>query len=445
MIDNLNDPAPPPKPLVHAPSPIQSTGFGSGWGVRVGMVGCLALLALYGVLWGNAVQSSGGPEAYVRQTEFRAALTAATLIGQGDGAQLYTLAAQQDAENQVVSGYDVGGMIPYAQPPYWAILLVPFLQAGLALQLVFTAWTLISAAAAGLSLGLLAAGWPTARNPSWLLMLAATSFFPLITALMIGQSTALVLLALAGASAALKYDRDELAGGMLGLALVQPSLLPVILLGLVLGRRWRVLAGFAVAAGGLVVVMMPILGVTWPLDYAAFALEPSHWVLGRSPGGLGPQTWRALFTDLLGADVAPVGLVGVALATVGLLVVAWRSIGAERADTGTLAWDRAWALTLLLALPLDPVLGPTGLALALVPGWILASHIANGLIARPWTRLWAAVLLGGYLVTTPVVTLLDLLPPYTPLLWLVGLALLLTWQTRALAAPLTRAEAAVEA
>jgi glycosyl transferase family 87 len=432
MIEHLNEPS----PLAQPPTPIQSTGFGSGWGVRAGMVLCLALLALYGVLWGNTVQSSGGPEAYVRQTDFRAALTAATVIGEGHGPQLYTLPAQQEAENRVVRGYEVGGMIPYAQPPYWALLLVPFVQAGLTLQLVFTVWTLISAAAAGLSLGLLAAGWPTARNPSWLLMLAATSFFPLITALMIGQSTPLVLLALAGASAALKYDRDELAGGVLALALVQPTLLPVILLGLILGRRWRVLAGFAVAAFGLVVVIMPILGVTWPLQYAAFALDSSHWVLGRSPGGVGPQTWRALFTDTLGAPLAPLGLIAGGLATVALLVVAWRGIGAERDDTGTLAWDRAWALTLLLALPADPVLGPTGLALALVPGWILASHVANDLLSRRLRSIWAALLIGGYLITTPVVTLLDLLPPYAPLVWLLALAGLLVWQIRTQAAPL---------
>jgi hypothetical protein len=431
MIENLDEPA----PLPNAPSPIQSTGFGSGWAVRAGMVVCLALLALYGVLWGNTVQNSGGPDAYVRQTDFRAALTAATLIVEGHGSQLYTLAAQQAAENEVVGGYDVGGMIPYAQPPYWALLLVPFLEAGLTLQLVFTVWTLLSAAAAGLSLGLLAAGWPTARNPSWLLMLAATSFFPLITALMIGQSTALVLLALAGASAALKYDRDELAGGMLSLALVQPTLLPVLLLGLILGRRWRVLAGFAVAAVGLIVVVMPILGLTWPLEYVAFALDPSHWVLGRSPGGLGPQTWRALFTDLLGANAAPLGLILAALATAGLLVAGWAGIGAERADTGTLAWDRAWALTLLLALPSDPVLGPTGLALALIPGWILASHVANDLLARPLARATTVLLIGGYLITTPVVTLLDLLPPYTPLLWLLAAALLLAWHNRPVATP----------
>ncbi len=430
MIDNVNEPAPPPNPFAHAPSPIQSTGFGSGWGARAGMVICLVLLALYGVLWGNAVQNSGGPDAYVRQTDFRAALTAGTLIGEGQGPRLYNLAAQQEAENTIVGGYEVGGMIPYAQPPYWAILLAPFLHAGLAIQVVFTLWTLISAAAAGLSLGLLAAGWPTARNSSWLLMLAATSFFPLITALMIGQSTTLTLLALAGASAALKYDRDELAGGVLALALVQPTLLPVILIGLLLGRRWRVLTGFAVAAVGLIVVVMPILGVTWPLEYIAFAADPSHWVLGRSPGGMGPQTWRALFTETLGVDGTPVALVVTALATIGLLVVTWRGSGASWDDTGTLAWDRAWALTLLLALPTDPVLGPTGLALALVPGWILASHVANDLLSRPQARLWSLLLLGGYLVTTPLVTLLDLLPPYTPLLWLLALVLALAWHNR---------------
>ena len=190
------------------------------------------------------------------------------------------------------------------------------------------------------------------------------------------------------------------------------------------------LAGFAVAAVGLIVVVMPILGVTWPLDYVAFAVDPSHWVLGRSPGGMGPQTWRALVTDTLGAGLAPLGVGLAALATVGLLVLVWQGIGAERDDTGTLAWDRAWALTLLLAVPLDLVGGPTGLALALVPGWILASHVANDLLARPLARAWAVLLIGGYLLTTPVVTLLDLLPPYTPLLWLLALALLLVWQTR---------------
>jgi hypothetical protein len=261
-------------------------------------------------------------------------------------------------------------------------------------------------------------------------MLAATSFFPLITALMIGQSTALALLGLAGAAAALKYDRDELAGGVLALALVQPTLLPSILLGLILARRWRVLVGFAVAAVGLIIVVMPILGVTWPLDYAAFAVDPSHWVLGRSPGGMGPQTWRALFTDTLGADLAPIGVGLVALVTVGLLALVWQWICAARDDTATLAWDRAWALILLLALPLDLVAGPTGLALALVPGWILASHVANDLLARPLARAWAALLVSGYLLTTPVVTLLDLFPPYTPLLWLAAMALLVIWQTR---------------
>src|SRR5215212_11635557 len=152
--------------------PIRSSGFGGDWGLTLGMAVCLGLLALYGVLWGNAVQTSGGPDAYVRYADFRSALTAATIIAAGQGPDLYAIDVQQRAENTVVQGYDVQGMLPYAQPPFWAALLVPLLRAGMATQLVFTVWTLISAAAAGLSLGLLAAGWPARRGPSWLLMLA---------------------------------------------------------------------------------------------------------------------------------------------------------------------------------------------------------------------------------------------------------------------------------
>src|SRR5690242_15246740 len=208
----IDSDSPPPARYVKG-GPIRSSGFGTDWGLTLGMVVCLGLLALYGVLWGNAVQSSGGPDAYVRNIEFRAALTAATAITAGDGPTLYTVETQQAAESVVLRGYEApGGMLPYAQPPFWAMLLVPFLRAGLAAQLVFTIWTLINAAAAGLSLGLLAAGWAARRGPSWLLMLGATSFFPLINGLMVGQSSPLALLGLAATTTALKYRRDWWAG-----------------------------------------------------------------------------------------------------------------------------------------------------------------------------------------------------------------------------------------
>jgi hypothetical protein len=397
------------------------------------MVVCLGLLALYGVLWGNAVQTSGGPDAYVRYTDFRSALTAATIIAAGQGPDLYNIGVQQQAENLVVQGYDVQGMLPYAQPPFWAALLVPLLRAGLPIQLVFTLWTLISAAAAGLSLGLLAAGWPARRGPSWLLMLAATSFFPLITGLMVGQSTTLALLGLAGAATALKFRREGLGGAALALALVQPTVLPGILLALALARRGRALLGFALAGAGLVVLVMPLVGVAWPLQYVSFALDPSHWVIGRGPGGeLPPQTWRALFGDLGGRQVAALGIWLASIVTSLLLWYTWaRPYNAVASDgTESPAWDRAWALTILLALPNDPVLGSTGLALALVPGWILAAHAANDWGARWHIRLWTGLLAVGYALTTPVITLFGVLPTYTPLLWIAVAAGLLLWELR---------------
>jgi hypothetical protein len=422
-----------PAPAVAARhGPIRSTGFGADWGLKLCMAVCLGLLALYGVLWGNAVQVSGGPDAYVRNIDFRAALTAATLVAGGDGPNLYSIGAQQRAESLVLRGYEGQGMLPYTQPPFWALLLVPFLRTGMAVQLVFTVWTLISAAAAGLSLGLLAAGWPARRGPSWLLMLGATSFFPLITALMVGQSTGLALLGLAAATTALKYRRDGMAGGALALVLVQPTVLPALLLALAFARRWRALAGFGLAAAGLAALAMPLLGPGWPLQYVTFALDPSHWVIGRGPSGeLPPQTWQALFADLGGRSAAAWGIWAASIATTVLLWYTWaRPYPSQAGGIESPAWDRAWALTLLLALPNDPALGSSGLALALVPGWILGAHVANEWGPRRRLRLWTALLLAGYLVTTPVVTLFGVLPAYTPLLWLVIACAVLLWELR---------------
>ena len=405
--------------------PIQSTGFGSGWGLRLGMIICLGLLGLYGVLWGNAVQQSGGPEAYVRQTDFRSALTAATIISEGRGDHLYDLITQQDAETEVVRGFPVSGLRPYTQPPYWGLALAPLLQLGLPAQTVFTLWTLLSAAAAGLSLGILAAGWPARRGPSWLLMLAATSFFPLITGLMVGQSVGLALLGLATASTAFKYQRDLLAGACLALALVQPTLLPLILLSLIVARRGRALLGFGLAGSAAVVLPMPVLGAAWPVRYLTFATDPAHWIIGRGPINEAPQSWRDLLTGAFGAGGTTTARLVIALLSAAVLIWLWARPAGQGWAPASPAWDRAWALTLLLALPNDPALNVSGLTLALVPGWILATQAANSPGMSWHTRLWTVLLIAGYATTTPLVTLFAGVSPYLPLLALTLAALVL--------------------
>ena len=90
---------------------------------------------------------------------------------------------------------------PYLNPPFAAILLAPLLRAHTTYSLVFTAWAVVTTAAAGLSIGLLAGRWPAPQGTPWLLMLAATSFLPLIASLMLGQQTMLALLGWIGLAA----------------------------------------------------------------------------------------------------------------------------------------------------------------------------------------------------------------------------------------------------
>jgi hypothetical protein len=377
---------------------IRVSGLGAGCLTRLGIGGCLLLLLLYGVLWSSTVQTIGGADEYVKRTPFLATLTAAHLVAGGQPARLYDLDAQEIAQADVLESVrGATSLLPYTDPPPAAVLLAPLARAGQPPSLLFTAWAVLTTTGAGLCIGLLAGRWPAPQGTPWLLMLAATSFLPLISSLMRGQSTVLALLGWAGLTVALKAGREGTAGALGALAAFQPASLPALLLALLVTRRWRALAALlgvlAVAAG----VVVPLLGPAWPATYGSLLIR------------LAPPP--------------PATLVLVPALGVGLLL-AWR--GGWR--SATLVWDLRWALTLLAVLLLPLGGDPQVLVLALVPAWMLAAHLANGTLAA--TRFWPACLGLGYLLGLPLALAL---PGATvgAGLWLLGALGGLLWSLRA--------------
>lgn len=387
---------------------IQSSGLGSGCLVKVAAAGCLLMLLGYGVLWSGTVQSRGGAENYVRRIPFLATLTAATIVAGPQPARLYDPAAQEAAQAAVLGADNPAvPLVPYTDPPFAAVLLAPLLRAGLHSSLLFTAWAMLTTGAAGLSIGLLAGRWPAQGGTPWLLMLAATSFLPLISALMLGQNSMLALLGWVGLGVGLKGGRDGPAGIAGALAALQPQALPLLVLVLVLARRPRALGALALTLALGALAVSPVLGLAWPVTYAGWLFQ------------------------LLRLPDAPTA--GALLVAGAILLGTWlpRDAAGRAPDTtGALAWDRRWALTGLAALLALGALQANNLPLAILPGWIIAAHLANGQLPAGQRGFWRVWLGLGYALG-PAIILLSPAFIWGGLLWWAAAVGVLAWNLAA--------------
>lgn len=374
-------------------SPVQVSGFGTGWGTRFGAAICLILLVVYGVLWSGMVQQTGGAENYVMRSPFLATLTGATLVADGEGAALYDADAQGTVQARLLQGaFTPAEPVAYTDPPLVALALAPFVQLGLGETALFSVWAILATTAAGLCIGLLAGGWPTARTTPWLLMLAATSFLPLIAALMLGETGVLVVLGWVGVTAGLKTGRPGIAGIAALLAALYLPGLPLLVVLLALSRRLLAVFTFGslLAAGAL--GSIPLLGSEWPQHYAA--------LLNSQPGG--PPGWAAWLAMAAAA---------------GALALIWARVPVEPAPGPH--WDRRWATSLLIAGAAAGTLAPPLLPAAIIPGWIFGTHIATGLLPPGQRRFWIAWLWLGYSLGLLSVLLPGLFPVLATL-WIAG-------------------------
>jgi len=393
---------------------IKSSGLGSGCLTKLGAALCLLLLLVYGMLWSGTVQQIGGSDNYVRQTSFLAPLTGALIVAGDRPRQLYDGATQQAAQTLARGAeVDAGRLLPYLDPPPVALALAPLTRAGLPYTILFTAWAVVTTTAAGLCVGLLAGRWPAPQGTPWLLMLACTSFLPLISSLMLGQNAVPALLGWVGATVALKGRRDWLAGAAGALAGLQPASAPALLLALMVARRPRAVLALLAVWLGAALALTPLLGGDWAARYARFFWQEQ----GGAQGG---------------APVA-VALAAGALA-LALAAVTWtRRASADLSAT----WDLRWALTLLAGLLPVIALGVNALALAVAPAWIIGTHVATGRLRAGVRLFWLLWLWLGYAGGLAIA-----LEPaaYAPLgaVWTAGAVAALFWTLRAPAAAAER-------
>lgn len=330
--------------------------------------------------------------------------TAGRILNQHAGARLYDLAWTAALDHEAVPAMSPTQMLVFAQGPFVAALYRPF--ALLPYSWAYGAWLVFSAvlfaAALWLLFGML--GFDNEDRKTGFLM--AFSFAPFLFETWIGGQIAPVIFFVWVLFFWCLENRWEFpAGFVLALGLFRPTLIAIPVLMLLLGRRWRVMGGFAagaMAAAALSIMTVGMAGCrAWLQTLSAYA----KWSQGGEAWHRGKNIDVLACVHLLLPD-APNAAIAIA-AALGLAGVAWLGWAWWRSPRGG---DRIlWAATLCLMLVVNPyvpiydsILLVCAAALAasvraLPSGWLLALYLI------PWVTQSFAEFLHLQLFTYAIV------------------------------------------
>ncbi len=185
--------------------------------------------------------------------------------------------------------------------------------------------------------------------------------FPAFTTLLFGQVNVWLLIFFGEFMIAAVRGKQFRAGLWLGGMLLKPQVLPLLLLGLLIGRRFRTLSGFVVAALVLLLISVCLSGVQGLIALVRLILLEPTGLPGVFPEGM--MNWRALAVNL--SSIAPpkfswgVAMLGL-VSTVAFAASLWRRFAARSPSrfaiillgTYAAACTVAWHSLVHMALPL---------------------------------------------------------------------------------------------
>lgn len=330
---------------------------------------------------------------------------AGALVHEGAGSALYDMALQRtfqtDLRLQVATVEGIRGqadfLIPYHNPPAMALLLVP--MGMLPLSLAWLLWSSLNLLAAVVAVALPLKGTPRAAAVA----VAMLTFTAVPDSLLWGQMVGLLALALALGLLALVSGRPLLGGVFLGMLCLKPQYAAVLALVFLAKRRWRELAGMALAGALIAILSLLVVGLDGILSY----LE-----LLRRIGDFNPPTeslvkpyamvnWRNLITHLwpeISSSAGSVAVLALGAATVLAVLLAWRGPW----EPGSPRFRLQMLVVVVATVLASPHSHFHGAALLLAP---LALVLAKPSKALPLDSAWPPMLALGYslgLVVWPV-------------------------------------------
>ena len=225
---------------------------------------------------------------YIRAGYFDFVLyySAAKILKDGNGAQLFDLEVQRSYQKNFGGGHRDWDL-PFNHPPYELLPLLPLVS--LSFPVAHALWTAISFLLLAIALARLFPFVEATHRVLFAFMVPA--FFPTITALKMGQDSAITVLLMAETFVSLKHKRYAIAGGLLALGLYKPQFVLPLLGILFMHGRWTSILGFLSVGLLLAAISLAMVGPDGLMGLATLWLP----MINR-----GHVVWPELMTNLRG-------------------------------------------------------------------------------------------------------------------------------------------------
>lgn len=322
--------------------------------------GAIAFAAVMAVFW---TVMGAGVVGGARNHDFLNLYVGATLAGSGQFAQLYDQQTQLDLERELVPS--TPELIPFVRPHFYALALAPLSL--LPLDAALYAWIALHVI---LLVGCWA--WAGRRFGPDALILGAL-YLPTALGIAHGQDGVFMLVIATAAYALADRGKDAAAGAVMALGLMKFHLLFLVPVAMLLGRRWKMLWGYAGAGAGLVAVSAVTGGIEGMTEYVRLLEAKDLRRLSPSP-------------ELM-VNIHSVGVnfgVDHPAVTVGLVALVAALMAAA-------VWRAPWWRTLAAGLTASVMAGPHvfgyDAAMLLLPVWLVSFHSTSKL-----SRIAAVVL-----------------------------------------------------
>jgi alpha-1,2-mannosyltransferase len=323
--------------------------------------------------------------------DFLAFYTGGRLVLEGRTGALYDMDAQKALQDELLGG-ERGQSSAFLNPPPFALLMAPL--SALPYATAVAAWWALALLSLVLALWLVRGSLARA-GPE---LLFSVVFLPASLALVMGQNSFLSLLLAAAAFAALRREREGLAGLALGAMVIKPQLAIGFAVVLLVKGRWRAIGSACATAAALVALCWVLVPGAWEgyLEQLPLAAALVRDLLPGSGFYAYYQVSVPAALALLVDGVAPrIGdaLIPIAtLAIAGAIGLRWR----RRPWTpGTREWALGFAASVAAGWLASPHLLLYDLTLFLLPGWVAYRQLGAGPAGRPFggSRFYGLTLL----------------------------------------------------
>jgi hypothetical protein len=222
-------------------------------------------------------------------SDFASFYTAAEILHDGRGRQLYDLNLQEEVQRSVIPAAvkERGAILPFNHPAFEAVMFLPLVA--FSYRTACLIWFAVNIGLLAAVILMLRKNLPSlGQIPLYLWGAAALAFTPLIVTLIQGQDSIVLLFCYCMAFTALRRTAEFVAGSWLALGLFKFQLsLPLIVPFLLLKRR-RIIGGYCFVGILLVLIALRVVGFLALVDYPRYVWGLDHNVefhsLVSSPG-----------------------------------------------------------------------------------------------------------------------------------------------------------------